>query len=102
MVMNIKVTDYCTASNSSMGVNEAIKNMQSGDTLLFPTGEYHFYKDFSIHKVCYMTNTDSFQFIGIRVIFITLIIYQSHFMMRLQLILKIKTTSLLMAVVQHL
>lgn len=48
--MNIKVTDYCTASNSSMGVNEAIKNMQSGDTLLFPTGEYHFYKDFSIHK----------------------------------------------------
>lgn len=61
MVMNIKVTDYCTASNSSMGVNEAIKNMQSGDTLLFPTGEYHFYKDFSIHKVCYMTNTDSFK-----------------------------------------
>ena len=59
--MNIKVTDYCTASNSSMGVNEAIKNMQSGDTLLFPTGEYHFYKDFSIHKVCYMTNTDSFK-----------------------------------------
>ena len=38
MVMNIKVTDYCTASNSSMGVNEAIKNMQSGYTFVSDRG----------------------------------------------------------------
>lgn len=59
--MNINVTDYCASGNSSIGVIEALRNIENGDTLVFPTGEYHFYKDFSIHKVCHMTNTDSFK-----------------------------------------
>ena len=57
--MNINVTDYCASRNASIGVIEALRNIENGDTLVFPTGEYHFYKDFSIHKVCHMTNTDS-------------------------------------------
>lgn len=59
--MNINITDYCTGSNSSVGTAEAIRNICSGDMLVFPQNEYHFYKDFSIHKVCHMTNTDSFK-----------------------------------------
>ena len=59
--MIIKAEDFCTGSNASLGVAEAIKKMQSGDTLLFSKGEYHFYKDYSVHKVCHMTNTDSFK-----------------------------------------
>lgn len=59
--MNINVTDYCASGNASIGVIEALRNIENGDTLVFPTGEYHFYKDFSTHKVCHMTNTDSFK-----------------------------------------
>ena len=42
--MNINVTDYCTSGNASIGVIEALRNIENGDTLVFPTGEYHFYK----------------------------------------------------------
>ena len=59
--MNINVTDFCASGNASIGVIEALRNIENGDTLVFPTGEYHFYKDFSTHKVCHMTNTDSFK-----------------------------------------
>lgn len=59
--VNINITDYCTNGNSSVGTAEAIRNIFSGDTLVFPKNEYHFFKDFSIHKVCHMTNTDSFK-----------------------------------------
>lgn len=59
--MNIKATDFCDASNSAEGVIKAINELQSGDTLIFPKNKYHFYKDRCIHKVCHMTNTDSFK-----------------------------------------
>ena len=59
--MNIKATDFCDVSNSAGGVIKAINELQSGDTLIFPKNEYHFYKDRCIHKVCHMTNTDSFK-----------------------------------------
>ena len=58
--MNIKATDFCDVSNSAEGVIKAINELQSGDTLIFPKNEYHFYKERCIHKVCHMTNTDSF------------------------------------------
>ena len=61
MTLNIKATDFCDASNSAEGVIKAINELQSGDTLIFPKNEYHFYKDRCIHKVCHMTNTDSFK-----------------------------------------
>lgn len=60
MIMNIEISKYCTSANASVGVAQAIKDAQSGDTLFFEKSEYHFYKDYSIHKVCHMTNTDSF------------------------------------------
>lgn len=60
IIMIIDVTKYCTVKNASVGVAEAIKNAQAGDTVFFPKNEYHFYKDYSIHKVYHMTNTDSF------------------------------------------
>lgn len=61
MTLNIKATDFCDVSNSAGGVIKAINELQSGDTLIFPKNEYHFYKDRCIHKVCHMTNTDSFK-----------------------------------------
>ena len=59
--MNIKATDFCDVSNSAGGVIKAINELQSGDTLIFPKNEYHFYKEYCVHKVCHMTNTDSTQ-----------------------------------------
>lgn len=61
MTLNIKATDFCDVSNSAEGVIKAINELQSGDTLIFPKNEYHFYKERCIHKVCHMTNTDSFK-----------------------------------------
>lgn len=61
MTLNIKATDFCDVSNSAEGIIKAINELQSGDTLIFPKNEYHFYKDRCIHKVCHMTNTDSFK-----------------------------------------
>ena len=61
MTLNIKATDFCDVSNSAGGVIKARNELQSGDTLICPKNEYHFYKDRCIHKVCHMTNTDSFK-----------------------------------------
>ena len=61
MTLNIKATDFCDISNSAEGVIKAINELQNGDSLVFPKNEYHFYKDRCIHKVCHMTNTDSFK-----------------------------------------
>lgn len=58
--MNIKISKYCTFSNASVGVKQAIDDSSNGDTIIFEKGEYHFYKDYSVHKVYHMTNTDSF------------------------------------------
>lgn len=58
--MTIDISKYCTAENASIGVIQAIKDAKNGDTLFFPKNEYHFFKDYSIHKVYHMTNTDSF------------------------------------------
>ncbi len=58
MILNI--TDFCKAENATQGVINAIEKMQSGDTLFFEKNEYHFYKDFSQHRLYHMTNTDSF------------------------------------------
>lgn len=58
--MIIDITKYCTPSNASVGVIQAIREIESGDTLYFPKNEYHFFKDYSIHKIFHMTNTDSF------------------------------------------
>jgi hypothetical protein len=61
MTLNIKATDFCDVSNSAEGVIKAINELQNGDSLVFPKNEYHFYKEYCIHKVCHMTNTDSFK-----------------------------------------
>lgn len=58
--MIIDVSKFCVAKNASIGVFEAIKQLNSGDTLYFPKNEYHFFKDYSVHKPYHMTNTDSF------------------------------------------
>lgn len=58
MVLNI--TDFCSAENATEGVIKALKELNSGDTLFFEKNEYHFYKDFSEHRIYHMTNTDSF------------------------------------------
>lgn len=58
--MIIDVSKFCVVKNASVGVFEAIKQLNSGDTLYFPKNEYHFFKDYSVHKPYHMTNTDSF------------------------------------------
>lgn len=59
--MIIKITDYCTAKNASVGVAEALKSAGDGDTVLFEKNSYNFFKDYSVHKTIHMTNTDSFK-----------------------------------------
>lgn len=58
MIIDMKM--YCTPKNASVGIKQAIADAESGDTISFPKSEYHFYKDYSEHKVYHMTNTDSF------------------------------------------
>lgn len=58
--MILDITKYCTAENASPGIKKAIADSKSGDTITFAENEYHFYKDYSEHKVYHMTNTDSF------------------------------------------
>lgn len=58
--MTIDMNKYCTAKNASVGIKQAITDAKSGDTISFAKNEYHFYKDYSEHKVYHMTNTDSF------------------------------------------
>lgn len=38
-----------------------LTSLESGDIISLKKGEYHFYKDFSEHRVYHMTNTDSFE-----------------------------------------
>ncbi len=58
--MIIDIANYCTPVNASQGVIEAINDAKCGDVIFFPKGEYHFFKEYSQHKVYHMTNTDSF------------------------------------------
>lgn len=59
--MIINISDYCKMNNASSGFIKAISDASSGDTLFFDVrGEYHFFKDFSEHRIYHMTNTDSF------------------------------------------
>lgn len=59
--MIIEMTKYVTPKNASVGMKQAIADAKSGDTILFDAKkEYHFYKDYSEHRVYHMTNTDSF------------------------------------------
>ncbi|MCH5316133.1 MAG: hypothetical protein J1E81_09475 [Eubacterium sp.] len=60
--MEIKVTDYCTAKNASVGIKEALKHAKDGDIISFEKGTYHFYKDYSEKRNYHMTNTDSFAY----------------------------------------
>ena len=68
--MVIEMSKYLTPENASLGLKQVISDVNSGDTILFDIkAEYHFYKDFSEHKVCHMTNTDSFKNIKLRTSF---------------------------------
>jgi len=58
--MIIDIANYCTPDNASQGVIKAINDAKNGDVISFPKGEYHFFKEYSQHKVYHMTNTDSF------------------------------------------
>lgn len=58
--MIIDVKKYCMPQNASVGVKQAIADAESGDIISFEKKEYHFYKDYSEHKVYHMTNIDSF------------------------------------------
>ena len=42
--MIYEVTQFGLPKNIAAGVTEALRQMQPGDTLHFPKGEYHFYK----------------------------------------------------------
>lgn len=44
--MIYEVTQFGLPKNIAAGVTEALRQMQPGDTLHFPKGEYHFYKDY--------------------------------------------------------
>lgn len=59
--MNIAISKYLTADNASVGMKQAIADAKSGDTVFFDKkNTYHFYKDYSEHRIYHMTNTDSF------------------------------------------
>lgn len=59
--MVINISDYCNANNASEGVKQALLDAKGGDTVFFDKKDtYHFFKDFSEHRVYHMTNTDSF------------------------------------------
>lgn len=59
--MIIKMSEYVSSDNASSGMKHAVDAAESGDTILFDiTADYHFYKDFSEHRLYHMTNTDSF------------------------------------------
>lgn len=51
--MIYEVTQFGLPKNIAAGVTEALRQMQPGDTLHFPKGEYHFTK--IIAKVCWYT-----------------------------------------------
>ncbi len=59
--MEIIADNFGMSQNSSTQVNEAIKQMNNGDTLVFSKKEYHFYKDYSQMRKIHFTNTDSFK-----------------------------------------
>ena len=59
--MIYEVTQFGLPKNIAAGVTEALRQMQPGDTLHFPKGEYHFYKDYCQSLVVHTSNTDSFQ-----------------------------------------
>lgn len=60
--MIYEVSQFGLAKNIATGVTEALRQMQPGDTLHFPKGEYHFYKDYCQSLMVHTSNTDSFQF----------------------------------------
>lgn len=60
--MIIDITKFGTKGNIASAVTEAVKQANAGDTIFFPKGEYHFYKDFCQYRHVHMTNTDSFKF----------------------------------------
>lgn len=59
--MIYEVTQFGLPKNIAVGVTEALRQMQPGDTLHFPKGEYHFYKDYCQSLLVHTSNTDSFQ-----------------------------------------
>ncbi|MFR5876723.1 MAG: hypothetical protein ACLUFN_09570 [Eubacterium sp.] len=59
--MKIFADEFGSSDNFSIPMIEAVKSLNSGDTLVFSDREYHFYRDFSQSKVIHMTNTDSFK-----------------------------------------
>ena len=59
--MIYEVTQFGLPKNIAAGVTEALRQMQRGDTLHFPKGEYHFYKDYCQSLSVHTSNTDSFQ-----------------------------------------
>lgn len=59
--MIIEISKYLTPENASVKMKQAIADAQNGDTIFFnDKNTYHFYKDYSEHRVYHMTNTDSF------------------------------------------
>lgn len=59
--MIYEVMQFGLPKNIAAGVTEALRQMQPGDTLHFPKGEYHFYKDYCQSLLVHTSNTDSFQ-----------------------------------------
>ncbi len=60
--MIINVNDFCKSENASLGIEKAIAACSAGDTLSFPKGDCHFYREYSPSETIHMTNTDSFRF----------------------------------------
>lgn len=58
--MFIIADEYVTKKDSAAGIIEAVKKLNSGDTLSFSNQTYHFYRDFCESRTIHMTNTDSF------------------------------------------
>lgn len=59
--MIINVDKYGACDNFAIALDQAVKDADNGDTLVFSNKEYHFYKDFCQSRTVHMTNTDSFE-----------------------------------------
>lgn len=47
-----------TRADATAAVHRAVSALHSGDTLRFPTGEFHFFRDSAFERELYLSNTD--------------------------------------------
>ena len=68
MIRHLKTNDGCGIDDLAFVLRKSIQSLQSGDTLIFPEGEYHISDRFCEERICWISNHDS----GIRRVFCNL------------------------------